>query len=102
VVLELVSGVAQAYFDLRQLDMQLDIARHTLQSWEESVRIAQARLRQSLIPRLDADQFEAERANAAARMAELKRQVVQKEDEISVLLGGIPPRSPRGDRSPSR
>jgi outer membrane protein TolC len=31
-VLELVSGVAQAYFDLRQLDMQLDIARRTLQS----------------------------------------------------------------------
>jgi multidrug efflux system outer membrane protein len=31
VVLTLVSGVAQAYFDLRQLDMQLDIVRYTLQ-----------------------------------------------------------------------
>jgi outer membrane protein, multidrug efflux system len=91
VVLELVSGVAQAYFDLRQLDMQLDIARRTLQSWEESVRIAQARLRQGLIPRLDADQFEAERANAASRAAELKRQMVQKEDELRVLLGRDPP-----------
>ena len=29
VILQLVSGVAQAYFDLRQLDMQLDIARRT-------------------------------------------------------------------------
>ncbi|MGH8578127.1 MAG: efflux transporter outer membrane subunit, partial [Gammaproteobacteria bacterium] len=96
VVLALVSGVAQAYFDLRQLDMQLDIVRYTLQSWEESVRIARARLRQGLIPKLDADQFEAERANAAARMAELERQMVQKEDELSVLLGRNPARIPRG------
>jgi len=96
VVLELVAGVAQAYFDLRQLDMQLDIAKRTLQSWEESVRIAQARLRQGLIPKLDADQFEAERANAAARAAELERLVVQKENELSVLLGRNPSQIPRG------
>jgi multidrug efflux system outer membrane protein len=96
VILELVSGVAQAYFDLRQLDMQLDIARRTLQSWEESVRIAQARLRQGLIPKLDADQFEAERANAAARTAELERQMIQKENELSVLLGRNPAQIPRG------
>src|SRR5439155_1152027 len=96
VVLQLVSSVAQAYFDLRQLDMQLDIARRTLQSWEESVKIAQARLRQGLIPKLDLDQFEAERANAAARTAELERQMVQKENELSVLLGRNPVQIPRG------
>jgi multidrug efflux system outer membrane protein len=96
VILELVSGVAQAYFDLRQLDMQLDIAKRTLQSWEESVKIAQARLRQGLIPRLDFDQFEAERANATARTAELERQMVQKENELSVLLGRNPAQISRG------
>ncbi len=96
VILELVSSVAQAYFDLRQLDMQLDIAKRTLQSWEESVGIAQARLRQGLTPKLDADQFEAERANAAARSAELERQMVQKENELSVLLGRNPGQIPRG------
>ena len=96
VVLTLVSGVAQAYFDLRQFDMQLDIVRYTLQSWEESVRIARARLRQGLIPKLDADQFEAERANAASRAAELKRQMVQKENELNVLLGRNPAQIPRG------
>ena len=96
VILELVSNVAQAYFDLRQLDMQLEIARRTLESWEESVRIARARLRQGLIPKLDADQFEAERANAAARTAELERQMVQKENELGVLLGRNPAEIPRG------
>ncbi len=96
VILQLVSGVAEAYFDLLQFDMQLDIARRTLRSWEESVRIAQARLKQGMTSKLDADQFEAERANAAARAAELERQMVQKENQLSVLLGRNPHKIPRG------
>lgn len=96
VVLQLVSGVAEGYFDLLQLDMQLDIAKRTLQSWEESVRIAQARLKQGMTSRLDTDQFEAERANAAARAAELERQKVQVENQLSVLLGRKPYAIPRG------
>jgi multidrug efflux system outer membrane protein len=96
VILQLVSDVAQAYFDLLQFDMQLDIARRTLKSWEESVRIAQARLRQGVISILDADQFEAERANAAARAAEFERQMVQTENRLSVLLGRNPMSIPRG------
>jgi outer membrane protein, multidrug efflux system len=96
VILQLVSGVAESYFDLLQFDMQLDIAKRTLRSWEESVRIAQARLKQGMTSKLDADQFEAERANAAARAAELERQMVQKENQISVLLGRNPHRIPRG------
>jgi multidrug efflux system outer membrane protein len=96
VVLQLVSGVAEAYFDLLQFDMQLDVATRTLASWEESVRIAQARLRQGMISKIDADQFQAERANAAARVAELTRQKVQKENQLSVLLGRNPGEIPRG------
>jgi len=96
VVLQLVSGVAEAYFDLLQFDMQLDIARQTVKSWEESVRIAQARLRQGVTNKLDLDQFESERANATARIAELERQMVQKENQISVLLGRNSQQIPRG------
>lgn len=96
VVLQLVGGVAEAYFELLQFDMQLDIAKRTLKTWEESVRIAQARLRQGMISKLDADQFEAERANAAARAAEFERQMVQKENQLSVLLGRMPQQIPRG------
>lgn len=90
VTIQLVSAVAEAYFNLLQFDLQLDIAKRTLQSWEESVRIAQARLRQGMTSKLDADQFEAERANAAARTAELQRQMVQAENHLSVLLGRRP------------
>lgn len=96
VTLQIVSGVAQAYFDLRQFDMQLEIATRTWSAWEESVRIGQARLRQGLINKLDVDQFEAERENAVARIAELKRQMIQKENELSVLLGRNPSQIARG------
>lgn len=96
VVLQLVAGVAQSYFDLRQLDQQWDIAKRAAQSWEESARIAQARLRQGVISRLDADQFEAERANAQARAIEMERHMLQKEHEVSVLMGKNPMPIPRG------
>jgi multidrug efflux system outer membrane protein len=79
-------GVAPAYFDLRQFDMQLEIAKRTLLAWEESVRIGQARFRQGLINKLDVDHFEAEGENAAARIAELKRHMIQKENELSATL----------------
>ena len=90
VTIQLVSAVGEAYFNLLQFDAQLDIAKRTLQSWEESVRISQARVKQGLNPRLDLDQFEAERSNAEARTAELERQMVQAENQLSVLLGRKP------------
>lgn len=96
IILQLVGGVAQAYFDLRQFDLQLEIAERTLRAWDESVRISQARHRQGLIHRLDVEQFQAERENAAARIAELRRQMIQKENELGVLLGRNPGQIPRG------
>ena len=96
VILTLVSSVAQAYFDLLQFDMQLDIARNAVRSWEDSVALAQAQLQGGIISRLDLDQFESERANAATRVAELQRLRVQKENELSVLLGKNPVPVARG------
>lgn len=96
IILTLVSSVAQSYFDLLQFDMQQDIARRALFSWEESVAIARAQLQEGVISRLDLDQFEAERANAAARVAELERLMIQKENELSVLQGRNPVSIVRG------
>src|SRR5690606_19832449 len=90
IILTLVSAVAQTYFDLLQYDMQHEIALRALSSWEESVAISRAQLEGGLISRLDLDQFEAERANAAALVAEFERLTVQKENELNVLLGHNP------------
>jgi multidrug efflux system outer membrane protein len=76
VILGLVSNVGEAYFELRSLDLQVDITKRTLKSWEESVRLSQLRYKQGSIPKLDLDRFEAERAGTAAKLAELEKQVV--------------------------
>lgn len=96
VILGLVSSVAEAYFDLRSLDLQVEITKRTLKSWEESVRLSQLRYQQGYIPKLDLDRFEAERAGTAAKLAELEKQVAQKENQLSALLGRKPDQIPRG------
>lgn len=96
VILRLVGNVAQAYFDLRGLDLQIDITKRTLKAWDESVRISRIRFEHGDIPKLDLNQFEAERASTAAQLAELEQQVAQKENQISVLLGHRPMTIPRG------
>ncbi len=90
IILMLISAVAQSYFDLLQFDTQQNIARRALSSWQESVAISRAQLKGGVISRLDLDQFEAERANAAARVAEFERLIVQKENELNVLIGKNP------------
>ena len=96
VVLGLVANVAEAYFDLRAFDLQLDITKRTLKSWEESVRVSKLRFEHGDISKLDLDRFEAERAGTAAQLAELEQQVVQQENQISLLLGRRPMAIARG------
>ncbi len=95
-VLELVSAVAQAYFDLRQLDLQVEISKRTLASWNETVSISNIKLQHGAISKLDLDRFEAERANTAAQLAHLERQVVQKENQLNLLLEQKPTDIVRG------
>lgn len=96
VVLSLVGNIAESYFDLRALDLQIDITKRTLKTWEDSVQLSKLRYQKGDIPKLDLDRFVAERAGTAAQLADLERQVVQRENQISVLLGHKPSEIPRG------
>jgi multidrug efflux system outer membrane protein len=96
IVIGLVSNVAQAYFELRSLDLQIDITKRTLKAWDDSIRISRTRYQHGDIPKLDLNQFEAERASTAAQLADLEQQLVQKENLLSVLLGHRPMSIPRG------
>lgn len=96
IVLSLVGSVSEVYFSLRSLDLQVDITKRTLKTWEESVRLSQLKFKQGYIPKLDLDRFEAERAGTAAKLAELEKQVVQTENHLSVLLGRRPASITRG------
>jgi multidrug efflux system outer membrane protein len=96
VVLSLVGNMAESYFDLRALDLQIEITKRTLKAWDDSVRLSRLRYQKGDIPKLDLDRFLAERAGTAAQLADLERQVVQRENQISVLLGHSPSPVSRG------
>src|SRR3989441_925997 len=88
--LSLIGDVATGYFDLRAADLNLAIARRTLDSRRQTLALARRRLDQGLISELDVRQFEAEVASPAASVADFERQVAQQENALSVLVGHNP------------
>jgi multidrug efflux system outer membrane protein len=90
VLVTLVASVARAYFELRQLDLDLEIARRTFASREKSLRLTRSRQEQGVATRLDIRQGENLLYTAAARIPDLERLITQKENEIRLLLA-LPP-----------
>jgi outer membrane protein, multidrug efflux system len=90
VMLSLVSDVAQAYFELLDLDLQLDIAKENTESFSQTVSLFTHRLEGGVASKLDTSRAEAAQATAAASIPELERQIALKENQISVLLGNNP------------
>jgi outer membrane protein, multidrug efflux system len=96
VVTTLVSDVATAYFRLRELDLELEIARRTLGSREAALRLLRIRLEGGVATLLDVRQGEDLLYTAAETIPDLERQIEQTENLISTLLGGNPGPVPRG------
>lgn len=99
-VLSLVSDVATAYLELRELDQDLRIAEQTLASRRSTLDLARQRFDRGVISELDVRQFEAEVADPAARVADFSRQRLQKENQLRLLLGDEPGTIPRGNPLP--
>ncbi|WP_047239094.1 efflux transporter outer membrane subunit, partial [Chromobacterium subtsugae] len=72
------------------LDAQLDIAKRTLQSREESLKLQTKRFHGGLISELDQRQAEAEAAAARASVPQIARSLEQTETALGVLLGYSP------------
>jgi outer membrane protein, multidrug efflux system len=90
VLVTLVADVARAYFELRELDLDLEIAKRTFASREKSLRLTRARQEEGVATRLDIRQAENLLYTAGARIPDLERQITQKENEIRFLLA-LPP-----------
>ena len=80
VILTLVSDVATAYLQLRELDLDLEISQRTLASRQETLKLALRRYQQGLISELDVRQFESEVDNSAVSIADFQRQIAQQEN----------------------
>jgi len=96
VINSLVSDVAAAYFQLRTYDAQLDIARRTLASRQESLQLTQALADGGAGTLLDVRQAEQLVAVAAETIPDLERRIEQQENFLSILLGRNPGPIARG------
>jgi multidrug efflux system outer membrane protein len=90
IVLTLVSDVARAYVELRELDESLEISRRTLESRVQYVALARDRYEGGLTSELDMRQAEAEQHRTESLVHDFERQVAQKENELASLLGRNP------------
>lgn len=96
VINTLVSDVAGAYFQLRADDLQLEIARRSLASRQESWRLTQTLATGGAGTMLDVRQAEQLVAVAAETIPDLERRIQQEENFISILLGNNPGPIARG------
>jgi len=96
VLITLVADVAQSYFTLRELDLELEIARRTVQVNEETVKFYQTRLTGGASNRLELDTAVSNRSRTASTIPELERQIAIQENQINLLLGRNPGSIPRG------
>jgi multidrug efflux system outer membrane protein len=94
--LSLVAGVAQAYFELRELDLELEIARRSADSFEATRDLFRRQFEGGTASRLAVERAEAALAETEATIPVLESQIVAKENELSVLLGRPPSEIPRG------
>jgi multidrug efflux system outer membrane protein len=97
VLTSLVSEVASAYLGLRALDLELEIARRTLSSRQESLQLTQVRESGGVTSLVDVRQAEQLVHSANGEIVDLQRQIEQQENFISVLLGRYPDAIPRGN-----
>jgi multidrug efflux system outer membrane protein len=92
----LVQSVAQAYFDLRSLDAQVDITQSTIKARQDSLQLTQALETHGAGSLADVRQAEELLHAAQANLPELRRQVAIQENAISILLGHHPGSIERG------
>ena len=96
VLSDLVAGVAIAYFQLRSLDLSLEIAQRTVGSRRNSLQLVQLREQGGVVSMMDVYQAETLLSGALRAIPDFERQIEQTENFISVLLGRLPGPIARG------
>ena len=94
--LTLVSDLAQAYFEMLALDVQLQIARDTTQAYQTTVNLFQDRFNAGVASRLETSRALGALGDAQAAIPQLESAIVAKENQIGILLGKAPAPIPRG------
>jgi multidrug efflux system outer membrane protein len=92
----LVANLATAYFQLRELDLELEISQRTFNSRTQSLQLTKTLEQHGINSLLDVRQSEQLVYTAATEIPDFQRQIAQQENAISILLGNNPGDVPRG------
>jgi outer membrane protein, multidrug efflux system len=91
-----VAEVAQGYFQLRALDADLEVARRTVTSFQDTLDLFQHKFEGGAASGLEVARARAALSNVAAAIPDLLRQIVAQEVALNLLLGRNPGRIDRG------
>ena len=100
VLSDIVSNIAIAYFQMRNLDEQLEIANRTLEVRQKSFNIINDRFKGGYVSEVDKLQIEQQVAIAEATIPRIKREITYQENVISIYTGEILQNVPRGKTNP--
>ncbi len=88
--LTLVSDLAQAYFELLALDVQLQIARNSRDAYQYTFDLFEDRFKAGVASKLETARAEGALGGAEATIPQFESDIVAKENQISILLGRPP------------
>ena len=88
--LTLVSDLAQAYFELLALDVQLQIARNSRDAYQYTFDLFEDRYKAGVASKLETARAEGALGGAEATIPQFESDIVAKENQISILLGRTP------------
>jgi multidrug efflux system outer membrane protein len=88
--------VASTYIDLRDLDKQLEIAKQTAKSREESYNLFKLRFEGGVISELELNQVKSEYEQALSTIPQFEKSIAQTENSLCTLLGRNPGAIARG------
>lgn len=86
----LIASISGTYYQLLDFKWREYIARKTLELREESLNIIQARYDSGIVPEIDLNQAQIQRAIAASAVPLFQRSVAQTENALGILLGRSP------------
>lgn len=93
-----VANVSTGYYDLLMLDAQLDIAKKTLALSDSTLFIVKLQYTAGQVTSLATQQTEAQRLVAARLVPELEKDIILRENALSILSGNFPSATERNNK----
>ena len=96
VVISLISDVMTTYFEVRELDLELEIAQRNNDIAQDNLRLIRDRKDRGAANGLEVHQAEQFLYTTTAEIASVQRSITQAEDALNLLLAKAPVEVPRG------